>query len=108
VAERPDKICVITDIGLDHMNILGTTISEITGQKAGIIHNGNIAFMHRQSDEIMRVIRNQSEKKSAKLCIIETSSLANEVVVELPIFQRRNFTLAYEVYEYVRQRDNLP
>ncbi|OGE65380.1 hypothetical protein A3B49_00635 [Candidatus Daviesbacteria bacterium RIFCSPLOWO2_01_FULL_40_24] len=39
--ENPNKLAVITRIGLDHTKILGKTIKEIAFQKAGIIHTGN-------------------------------------------------------------------
>lgn len=38
VAQSKNKICVITDIGMDHMEILGNTIERISENKAGIIH----------------------------------------------------------------------
>ena len=34
------KICVITSIGYDHMEYLGSTLSEIAAQKAGILRKG--------------------------------------------------------------------
>ncbi|MCA9326649.1 hypothetical protein KC976_03555, partial [Candidatus Saccharibacteria bacterium] len=40
VISRRDKICLITDIGLDHTEILGDTLVEIAQQKAGIIQPG--------------------------------------------------------------------
>ncbi len=41
VASRPDKVCVITDIGFDHTHILGKTLPEIAAQKVGIVHDHN-------------------------------------------------------------------
>ncbi len=34
------KLCIITEIGFDHMEYLGNTIEEIAGEKAGIIKPG--------------------------------------------------------------------
>src|SRR5690606_33888504 len=31
------EVCLITNIGMDHMNLLGDTLEEIAGEKAGII-----------------------------------------------------------------------
>lgn len=39
VIDKP-AICIITEIGLDHMKYLGNTIEEIAGEKAGIIKKG--------------------------------------------------------------------
>lgn len=33
------ELCIITNIGLDHVNILGNTLEKIAGEKAGIIKN---------------------------------------------------------------------
>ncbi len=36
VVRRADKVCVITDIGLDHMNVLGHSLPEIAAQKPAL------------------------------------------------------------------------
>jgi dihydrofolate synthase/folylpolyglutamate synthase len=104
VAENSDKICVITDIGLDHMHVLGHTVHEIAQQKAGIIHDGNTVFMHQQADEIMQIVKQQCTEKRAALHIVPEL----ETSVMMPEFQRRNWSLAYAVFEFVRTRDGLP
>jgi len=47
----PQKaLSIITPIGLDHQNILGETIEEITNEKAGIIkHNGKVVLYNENS-----------------------------------------------------------
>ena len=32
--------CVITPIGLDHVEILGDTLASVAGEKVGIVHEG--------------------------------------------------------------------
>ncbi|MCL2037857.1 hypothetical protein FWG95_02540, partial [Candidatus Saccharibacteria bacterium] len=100
VATRSDKICVITDIGLDHTKILGDTIPEITYQKAGIIHHGNEVFMHRQSEEIMAVVCAACEKNQASLNIVPEKSFAG-----LPKFQSHNASLALAAVEFALVRE---
>lgn len=39
IIERPE-VCAITSIGFDHMEVLGTTLEAIAGEKAGIIKEG--------------------------------------------------------------------
>ena len=39
-------LCVISAIGLDHMNILGDTVEKIAFEKAGIIKNGASVVLH--------------------------------------------------------------
>ena len=105
IAGEPNKICVITDIGLDHMHILGNTVQEIALQKAGIIHEGNHVFCYKQDDEIMDVIEHAVQEKSAILHVVPKTETKD---MSLPGFQRRNFALAQGVYEYIAERDGLP
>lgn len=109
VAERADKICVITDIGYDHMHVLGNTLPEIAAQKAGIIHASNNVYMYEQSPEIMEVVKGRCTQQGAQLHIVETS-YQNETgaLKDLPDFQQRNWHLAHEVYGAVQRRDGLP
>ena len=44
--------CVITSIGLDHMEYLGDTVEQIAGEKAGIIGRKFRCFLHRQHREV--------------------------------------------------------
>lgn len=50
------KVCIITEIGLDHMEYLGNTVGEIAGEKAGIIKPGaKIVYMDKPvSGEVIR------------------------------------------------------
>jgi dihydrofolate synthase/folylpolyglutamate synthase len=36
IVEKPE-VCAITSIGFDHMDVLGSTLEAIAGEKAGII-----------------------------------------------------------------------
>lgn len=94
VAIRPDKLCVITDIGYDHMHILGNTLTEIAAQKAGIIHQNNSVFMYKQSHEIMTSIRARIEAKQASLYLFDDAMVSLEA--DMPAYQQRNWQLAYE------------
>jgi dihydrofolate synthase/folylpolyglutamate synthase len=105
VVSRADKVCVITDIGLDHTEILGDTVEEIATQKAGIIQPGNHVIMNRQSPEIMQVIVATVDKQNATLEIVDDDIQAPSI---LPVFQRRNWVLAMAAFRYIQQRDVLP
>ncbi len=106
VITREDKVCVITDIGIDHTQILGDTIKKITAQKAGIITSKNLVVMNRQSDEVMNVVQQQVEDKQAVLEVVERKTL--HIKNSLPDFQRRNFSLAQAVVGSIARRDELP
>ncbi len=110
VATRKDKVCVITDIGLDHTKILGRSISDITIQKAGIIQTGNVVFMYRQSKQVMNQVKNRVLQKKAVLNTLNQNMPVASYSPEyknLPAFQKRNWLLAKNVFEYLAERDGL-
>ena len=48
------KVAVFTSISLDHMGILGSTIREIAGQKAGIMKPGAVAVALKGEEETQK------------------------------------------------------
>jgi dihydrofolate synthase/folylpolyglutamate synthase len=107
VFTRRDKICVITDIGLDHVHVLGKTLPEIAAQKAGIILPDNPLFTYRAPSKVRDVIRQIAAQKYADLEEISQPP-RDKLPGDLPPFQQRNWYLAYEVYTYLIGRDGLP
>ena len=103
VVDRRDKVCVITDIGLDHTDILGKTLPEIATQKAGIIYPENHVFMHSQPDAVMDVVKQTCQQKSAELHVADSTPPLE--LRALPLFQQRNWLLAYSAVQYVLGRD---
>lgn len=62
-------LSIITNIGRDHMEYLGDTISEIAGHKAGIIEERVPVLTQPQTDEAMAVIAAEAKEKEAELFI---------------------------------------
>ncbi|MDR7237415.1 bifunctional folylpolyglutamate synthase/dihydrofolate synthase [Neobacillus drentensis] len=58
---------IITNIGLDHTNILGTTYAEIAFEKAGIIKENTAIFTAVKHPDALKVIEEQAEKRKAPL-----------------------------------------
>ncbi|KAI8564087.1 hypothetical protein RHMOL_Rhmol03G0155300 [Rhododendron molle] len=56
-------VCGISSLGYDHMEILGNTLGEIAGEKAGIFKQGVPAFTVPQPEEAMCVL----EEKASQL-----------------------------------------
>jgi len=50
------QVAVITPVGLDHVDYLGSDIAGIAGEKAGIIKPGSVAVIAEQSPEAQRVL----------------------------------------------------
>ncbi len=107
VISRPDKVCVITDIGMDHTAILGNSLTEIAFQKAGIIGVDNAVFINDQPTEVITVVKKACETYHASLTILnEQSDDVQNILSELPQFQQRNITLAIAAVNYVTKRDH--
>ncbi|MBR5578042.1 MAG: bifunctional folylpolyglutamate synthase/dihydrofolate synthase [Lachnospiraceae bacterium] len=62
-----EKVCVITKIGMDHMEYLGNTVEAIAREKAGIIQPGNKVIYSANRREIAEVIEKKAGKAGA-LC----------------------------------------
>jgi len=61
------EVCIITSISFDHTDVLGSSLTEIAGEKAGIIKPGSIVVMSPQSDEVAQVIEKACLNCDARL-----------------------------------------
>jgi dihydrofolate synthase/folylpolyglutamate synthase len=103
VINRQDKICIITDIGLDHVNILGDNLIDIAKQKAGIIHPGNNVFAYSQDEAVNDVFKQTCLEKGADMHLLLQKE--NSDLSFLPLFQQRNIGLAAEAVNFALKRD---
>ena len=106
VISRSPTVRVITDIGLDHTESLGNTLTEIAQEKAGIIHQNDSVVMNRQTTEIEMIIKQYSEMQHAQFSI--ASPIIDDFLKILPDFQQRNWTLAYRAVEKRLALDEKP
>ncbi len=60
-------VSIITNISMDHANILGGTISEIAAEKAGIIKNGVPVITAADHPEAVKVIEEKAAVTQSKL-----------------------------------------
>jgi dihydrofolate synthase/folylpolyglutamate synthase len=65
------ELSVITNIGYDHMNILGNSLEEIAGEKAGIIKKGIPTVIGEKKKESGNVFVKMAEEKNAPLVFAE-------------------------------------
>lgn len=105
IIENRHKVCVITDIGFDHQEVLGNTLTEIASNKAGIIGMHNKIFCYDQGGEVMGIVRDRARHQQADLHIFDQQ--LPEEFSELPLFQRRNFGLAREVVAEILASDGI-
>ncbi|MBQ8086029.1 MAG: bifunctional folylpolyglutamate synthase/dihydrofolate synthase [Lachnospiraceae bacterium] len=67
---RP-KLCIITSVGMDHMQYLGNTIEEIAYEKAGIIKKGVPVVFFDRKDAATGVIADYCKEIGENLHIVE-------------------------------------
>ena len=104
-------VSVITTIGLDHQDLLGTTLEEITAQKAGIIKSGQQVVVGPVTRECMDVIRSTASKQGATVeafgeafSLVEDSYQDAELTIPLKqlalqgAFQKENATVAIRAF----------
>ncbi len=67
-------VAVITNIGLDHLGIIGNNKKEIAHEKAGIITKDCAAFTAEKESGIKMIIQKQADKQDVKLHTIDTGA----------------------------------
>ncbi|MEY5013209.1 MAG: hypothetical protein RLY69_924, partial [Verrucomicrobiota bacterium] len=89
----PADVCVITPIGLDHIEWLGDTLSAIAKEKAGIFMEGKPALSSPQDEEARIVLEKEANEKRAPLEFI-TEPLEGYGIALAGEHQRWNAALA--------------
>lgn len=89
------EVCGITHIGKDHMHILGETLEEIAGEKAGIIKPNTPVVSAPQKEGAKRVLRVTAEEQEAPLTVARPYQRA--AVPLVGHHQRINAGIAYEM-----------
>ncbi len=126
VVDSPDKVVVLTKIGLDHTNILGPNLTAIANQKAGIIHSHNPCFSINQRNSVKKVFdkvatqnqtsinyissQNISHLQSKNLNLIydfsfQNLSLKSIILNSIGLYQIDNSALALSVVKFLSDRD---
>ena len=72
------EAAVIMNIGLDHTAILGDTLEQIAGEKAGIIKPGCDVVLYQQAESVESVVRARCEAQGARLHVADFSQIAPE------------------------------
>ena len=84
------ECAVITNVELEHTNVLGKTIEKIAFEKAGIIKEG-IPVVTGTKGKALRIIRNIADLKNSRVVALADANLVKT--------DKRKFTLAYDNWE---------
>lgn len=71
-------VSVITNIGYDHTDILGDTLPQIAGEKAGIIKPGIPVVIGETHPDTADVFRKMAESVGAPICFADQVYIAND------------------------------
>lgn len=61
------ELCVITNIGMDHTDLLGNTLAEIAAEKAGIIKPGVPVVVSERDETIAHIFEQKAREMNAPL-----------------------------------------
>jgi dihydrofolate synthase/folylpolyglutamate synthase len=100
---HPDRRVVgFGPIGLDHQDVLGSTLAEIAAEKAGVLTASQVAISGPQAPAVVQVLEQQAQRSGCVLHWVEP--LAGEAAGGLPLglpgtFQRSNGAVAMAMAE---------
>lgn len=97
VIQNP-TLCIITEIGFDHMTYLGDTIEEIAYEKAGIIKPGvPVVFLERKR-EVYDIFREKASECGAKYHVVSKNAYKINEIKKKYI----DFSVISRYYDYDR------
>lgn len=101
-------VSVITNIGLEHTQILGDTVEKIAKEKAGILKHGTAAVFGRMDPAAYRVLKERCERYEIPWTKAqEWRRIRERGIKELGLFgayQRQNAATAVAAFETIAKR----
>ena len=86
------KLSIITNIGLDHTNLLGDNVEQIAAEKAGIIKENTTIIIGREQKESKQIFIDKAAAEKAKIHFTKTE---NNYSSDLKgIYQKENIATA--------------
>lgn len=90
-------VCVITQIGYDHMQYLGDTLTQIAAEKAGIIKENVPVIFADKRVEVTGILTDYARKRKSKTVILRKDHILNVNIKNKTI----DFSLHTGYYNYV-------
>jgi dihydrofolate synthase / folylpolyglutamate synthase len=110
VVRGAEKLSIITALGLDHVEVLGSSIEEIAAQKAGILPSAGRALALSSGIRSDLVIDTEAQRRGCVLDLVAPAEAARRIPSTLRLglpgaHQRVNAGLALEAAELLAARD---
>lgn len=95
-------VSAITNVQLDHQNILGDTLEEIAGEKAGIIKNSIPVIFGDENEVAKNIIKNKAERENAPF--IDATLLKTDLKSDLKgNYQEKNIKVVLALIEELKK-----
>lgn len=95
-------VSAITNVQLDHQNILGDTIEEIAGEKAGIVKTGVPVISGDENEAVKNIIKNKAEKENA--AFVDATLLKTDLKSDLKgNYQEKNIKVVLCLVDELRK-----
>ena len=98
------EVSVITNIGLDHTQFLGTTLAEIASEKAGIIKSKIPVVIGEAKPETTAVFIDKARKEKSFILFVEEEELPEFKTDLLGNYQIKNYKTAYATLGVLKQK----
>lgn len=96
-------VAAITNVQLDHQNILGDTIEEIAGEKAGIIKKNTPIISGDENETVKTIIREKAVKENAPFT--DATLLHTDLTSDLKgNYQQKNLRVVLAIVEELRKQ----
>lgn len=95
---------VLTPISIEHVQYLGSTLSEIASEKAGIIKKNSLVVSAPQKQDVEKVFREKAQALNSKIYFLGKDFLVKDINSN---FQEQCFSLRVRNQEYKDLKINL-
>lgn len=95
------EVCLITNIGMDHMNLLGDTLEEIAGEKAGIIKSNTPVVISETNEITAPIFQAKAKQENAPIIfadqLIKAERLEKNALIQRIQVTKDSYTQTYNL-----------
>lgn len=100
-AIKQPKACVITRIGMDHMDYLGETLEQIASEKLGIVKPGAALVLAPQQESVRQQALSRAQEVAAPLIEADPKALEGVALGLKGSYQQENLATALAAYHHL-------
>lgn len=98
------EVCLITNIGFDHMDMLGDSLDKIAFEKAGIIKEDVPVVISELHEETKPVFQAQAKMKKAPIIFAEEEQFSDLKTDLAGVYQRKNIKAVQALMQVLRNK----